>query len=41
MGEATGFRPETLKHNGEAVLNGYDETGTLLFVNSQYQKEIV
>ena len=37
----TGFRPETLKHNGEAVLCGYDEAGTILFVNSQYQKEIV
>ncbi|MBE0673953.1 MAG: amino acid permease, partial [Bacteroidales bacterium] len=37
----TGFRPETLKHNGEAVLNGYGEVGTVLFVNSQYQKEIV
>ncbi|MCK7535848.1 MAG: hypothetical protein MZV63_35125 [Marinilabiliales bacterium] len=30
----TGFRPENLRHNGEAVLNGYDETGTILFVNS-------
>ncbi len=37
----TGFRPETLKHNGETVLGGYDESGTILFVNSQYQKEIV
>ena len=37
----TGFTPETLRHNGEAVLSGYDETGTILFVNSQYQKEIV
>jgi amino acid transporter len=37
----TGFRPETLKHNGETILSGYDETGTILFVNSQYQKEIV
>jgi len=37
----TGFRPETLRHNGEAVLNGYAETGTILFVNSQHQKEII
>jgi amino acid transporter len=37
----TGFRPEILKHNGEAVLNGYNGVGTVLFVNSQYQKEIV
>jgi amino acid transporter len=37
----TGFRPEMLRHNGEAVLGGYDEAGTILFVNSQYQKEIV
>jgi hypothetical protein len=37
----TGFRPETLKQNGETILGGYDEAGTILFVNSQYQKEIV
>jgi len=37
----TGFRPENLRHNGEAILNGYDNTGTILFVNSQYQKEII
>ncbi|MFN2336858.1 MAG: amino acid permease, partial [Bacteroidales bacterium] len=37
----TGFWPEALKHNGEAVLNGYDEVGTVLFVNSQLQKEIL
>lgn len=37
----TDFRPENLRHNGEAILNGYDNTGTILFVNSQYQKEIV
>lgn len=36
-----GFRPEMLRHNGEAVLGGYDKAGTILFVNSQYQKEIV
>lgn len=37
----TGFRPEALKHDGEAVLNGYDGVGTVLFVNSQLQKEIL
>lgn len=37
----TGFKPETLKHNGEAVLSGYDEVGTVLFVNSRFQKEIL
>lgn len=37
----TGFRPEMLKHNGETILGGYGEVGTVLFVNSQYQKEIV
>jgi amino acid transporter len=36
----TGFNPEALKHNGETVLGGYDGVGTVLFVNSQYQKEI-
>ncbi|MDI9612393.1 MAG: amino acid permease [Acidobacteriota bacterium] len=37
----TGFRPEALRQNGEVVLGGYDEAGTILFVNSQYQKEII
>ena len=37
----TGFRPDTLKHNGETILSGYDEVGTILFVNSQHQKEII
>ncbi len=37
----TGFSPETLKHNGESILGGYSEVGTVLFVNSQYQKEIL
>jgi len=37
----TGFRPETLKHNGETILGGYEEVGTILFVNSQHQKEII
>jgi amino acid transporter len=37
----TGFRAENLKHDGEAVLNGYDGIGTMLFVNSHNQKEII
>jgi len=37
----TGFRPEALRQNGETILGGYDAAGTVLFVNSQYQKEIV
>jgi len=37
----TGFRPETLKHDGGTILGGYGEVGTVLFVNSQYQKEIL
>lgn len=37
----TGFTPEMLKHNGETILGGYDAAGTVLFVNSQHQKEIV
>ena len=37
----TGFRPEMLRQNGETILGGYDEAGTILFVNSQYQKEIL
>ena len=37
----TGFRHEGLKHNGESILSGYDDTGTILFVNSHNQKEIM
>ena len=37
----TGFRPEALRQNGETILGGYDAASTILFVNSQYQKEIV
>ena len=37
----TGFSIQGLKHNWDAVLNGYDETGTIIFVNSHNQKEIV
>ncbi|MBW6500039.1 MAG: amino acid permease [Bacteroidales bacterium] len=36
-----GFRVEGLKHNGDVVLNGYDHIGTVLFVNSHNQKEII
>lgn len=36
-----GFRPEILRQNGETILGGYGGVGTILFVNSQYQKEIV
>ena len=36
-----GFRPEVLKHNGEIILNGYDNIGSVLFVNSSNQKEII
>jgi len=37
----TGFSPENLKHDGETVLGGYDKTGTILFVNSHNQKELI
>ncbi|MBN1416184.1 MAG: amino acid permease [Bacteroidales bacterium] len=36
-----GFRTEGLKHNGEAIMSGYDKIGTILFINSHGQKEIV
>lgn len=36
-----GFRTEGLKHNGDVILSGYDSLGTILFVNSQNQKEII
>lgn len=36
-----GFRTEGLKHNGDVILSGYDDLGTILFVNSHDQKEIV
>ncbi len=36
-----GFRTEGLKHNGDVILGGYDDLGTILFVNSHDQKEIV
>jgi hypothetical protein len=37
----TGFNPQALKHMGDSLLVGYDGIGTILFVNSRNQKEIV
>jgi amino acid transporter len=36
-----GFYIEGLKHNGDAIMSGYDGIGTILFVNSHNQKEII
>jgi len=36
-----GFIPEGLKQKGEIILSGYDSTGTVVFVNSHNQKEII
>lgn len=35
-----GFRGESIKHSGESVFSGYDELGTILFVNSHDTLEI-
>lgn len=35
-----GFRGDAIKHNGESVFTGYDEMGTILFVNSHDTLEI-
>ncbi len=35
-----GFRGDTLKHNGETIFSGYDDMGTILFVNSHDRLEI-
>jgi amino acid transporter len=35
-----GFREEKLKHEKEKVFEGYDELGTIMFVNSHDQKSI-
>lgn len=35
-----GFREEQINHQGEEVFLGYDDLGTVLFVNSHSQKEI-
>ncbi len=36
-----GFHVEGLKYNGDSLMNGYEGIGTILFVNSHTQKEIV
>lgn len=36
-----GFHPDMLKHKGTEVFEGYDEVGTILFINSHEQIEIV
>jgi len=35
-----GFREEQVKHDGEKIFEGYDDLGTVLFVNSNNQKAI-
>jgi hypothetical protein len=35
-----GFREEQVKHDKEKVFEGYDDVGTVLFVNTHNQKEI-
>jgi amino acid transporter len=35
-----GFRGDSLKHGGESVFNGYEDMGTILFVNSHDTLEI-
>ena len=35
-----GFREEQLKHSGEMVFRGYEEMGTVLFVNTHSKKAI-
>lgn len=36
-----GFRVEGLKQNGDTIMNGFEGIGTILFVNSHTQKEII
>lgn len=36
-----GFDTQVLKHEGDVILGGCDEIGTILFVNSHSQKDIV
>lgn len=36
-----GFSTEGLKHNGDIILGGYNNVGTILFVNSRNQKDII
>ena len=35
-----GFRGDTIKHGGDSVFSGYDDMGTILFVNSHDKLEI-
>ena len=35
-----GFREEQIRHHGAEVFMGYDDLGTILFVNAHSQKEI-
>jgi amino acid transporter len=35
-----GFREESIKHEGKKIFTGYDELGTILFVNSHSEKVI-
>ena len=35
-----GFREEKIKHEKEKVFEGYNELGTIMFVNSHDQKSI-
>ena len=35
-----GIREDLLKHQKQELFNGYDEIGSVLFVNSHDQKEI-
>ena len=36
-----GFHAEGIKHSGDLIVSGYDEIGTILFVNSHTPKDIV
>lgn len=36
-----GFHVEGLKHIGDTIMNGFDDIGTILFVNSHNRKEII
>ncbi|MBE0675103.1 MAG: amino acid permease [Bacteroidales bacterium] len=35
-----GFRGDTIRKNGEGVLSGYENVGTILFVNAHAEKEL-
>jgi hypothetical protein len=36
-----GFRGDTIRKTGEKVLTGYDDIGTILFVNAHSEKDLV